>query len=211
MEINNSLYKATTIVGIKINGQTALAGDGQVTFGQSYVQKKTANKIRKLYNNTVIVGFAGGVADAFALLDKFEGMLQKFSGNLLRSCIELANLWRTDKTFRRLEAMMIAANKDNMYILSGMGDVIEPEYNIAAIGSGGAFALSAARALAANTTLTAAEVATKSLEIAADLCIYTNNNIVLEVLDAAAPKTPPTTEKPKEAKKPAPKTTKAKK
>ena len=172
--------EATTIVAVRRDGKTAICGDGQVTAGQSVVMKNNAVKVRRLYNDNVISGFAGSVADAFTLSQRFEEMLNKYSGNLMRSAVELAQLWRGDKVLRRLEAMMIVADKDELLVLSGMGDVIEPENGICAIGSGGNFALAAARALAAKTKLSAKEIAKEAILTAADLCVFTNNNITIE-------------------------------
>jgi len=173
-------FKGTTIVAVKRNGKTAIAGDGQVTSGQSVVLKNNAIKVRRIYDDKVVTGFAGTVADAFTLSERFEEMLQKYSGNLMRSAVELAQLWRGDKVLRRLEAMMIVADTSELLILSGMGDVIDPEDGVCAIGSGGNYALSAARALIANTYLSAKEIAVKALEIASDICVFTNRNIRVE-------------------------------
>ncbi len=172
--------KGTTICAVKRNGKIAVAGDGQVTAGQSVIMKGNAVKVRRIYNGSVVIGFAGTVADAFTLEEKFEEMLQKFSGNLLRSAVEVAQLWRRDNVMRKLEAMMIVADKNEVYILSGNGDVIEPDDGVCAIGSGGNYALSAAKALIRNTDLSAKEIAVKSLEIAGEICIYTNGNITVE-------------------------------
>ena len=172
--------RGTTICAIRKNGKTAIEGDGQVTIGQSVVFKNNAVKVRRIFNDQVVVGFAGSVADAFSLSERFEEMLNKFSGNLLRSAVELARLWRTDKILRQLEAMLIVADKDKLLIISGNGDVIEPQDDICAIGSGGNYALAAAKALARNTDYCAREIAQKSLEIASEICIFTNNNIVVE-------------------------------
>ncbi len=174
-------FRGTTIVAVKKNGVTAIAGDGQVTFSQSIVFKNNAKKVRKIFNDRVILGFAGSVADAFTLTERFEEMLQKYSGNLMRSAVELAELWRTDK-FRKLEAMMICADHDNLLIVSGSGEVIDPEDGICAIGSGGNYALAAARALAKETDLPADEIAKKAIEIAGEICIFTNGNITMEVI-----------------------------
>ena len=174
-------FRGTTIVAVRKNGVTAIAGDGQVTFSQSIVFKNNAKKVRKIFNDRVILGFAGSVADAFTLTERFEEMLQKYSGNLMRSAVELAELWRTDK-FRKLEAMMICADHDNLLIVSGSGEVIDPEDGICAIGSGGNYALAAARALAKETDLPADEIARKAIEIAGEICIFTNNNITMEVI-----------------------------
>lgn len=174
--------KATTICAVKRNGVTAIAGDGQVTQGQSVVMKNNAVKVRRIFHGKVVIGFAGAVSDAFTLSDKFEEMLNKYSGNLMRSAVELAQLWRGDKMLRKLEAMLIAANSDELLVLSGSGDVIEPEDGVCAIGSGGNFALSAARALYLETELSAELIARKALEIASDICIFTNKNIIVEVV-----------------------------
>ena len=174
-------FKGTTIVAVKKNGVTAIAGDGQVTFSQSIVFKNNAKKVRKIFNDRVILGFAGSVADAFTLTERFEEMLQKYSGNLMRSAVELAELWRTDK-FRKLEAMMICADHTTMLIVSGSGEVIEPDGGVCAIGSGGNYALAAARALAKETDLPADEIAKKAIEIAGEICIFTNGNITMEVI-----------------------------
>ena len=165
---------------MKRNGQTAIAGDGQVTLSQSVIFKNNAKKVRRIYNDKVVIGFAGSVADAFSLCERFEEMLNKFSGNLMRSAVELAQLWRSDKILRKLEAMMIVADREKMLILSGNGDVIEPEDNICAIGSGGNYALASAKALMQNTELSAKEIAQKSLKIASEICVFTNGNIIVE-------------------------------
>lgn len=170
----------TTICAVKKNGKTTIAGDGQVTMQQSVIFKNNAVKVRKIYNDKVIVGFAGSVADAFSLCERFEEMLNKFSGNLMRSAVELAQLWRGDKVLRRLEAMMIVADKDQVLILSGNGDVIEPTDGICAIGSGGNYALAAAKALMENTELTSREIAEKALRIAGKICIFTNDHLTIE-------------------------------
>ena len=172
----------TTICAVKRNGVTAIAGDGQVTFGESIVFKNNAQKVRRIYNGDVILGFAGSVSDAFTLCERFEGMLNKYSGNLLRSAVELAELWRNDKVGRRLEAMMITADKNTMVIVSGSGEVIEPDDGICAIGSGGNYALAAARALAEETDYPAEEIAVKALKIASKICIFTNDNIRVETV-----------------------------
>ncbi len=178
----NVEFHATTICGIKRNGQTAIAGDGQVTMGESVIFKSSATKVRRIYGGKVIMGFAGSVSDAFSLSEKFEGMLNKFSGNLMRSAVELAELWRDDKMGRKLEALMIVADKQSMFIVSGTGEVIEPDDGIAAIGSGGNYALAAARALVQNTDFSAEEIALKSLKIASEICVYTNDNIKVETV-----------------------------
>ena len=173
----------TTILCVRRDNVVAMAGDGQVTLG-NVVFKGTARKVRRVYHDKVIVGFAGATADAFTLVERFEGVLEKHSGNLMRSAIELAKQWRTDKALRHLEAMMITADATTTLIVSGNGDVIEPENGIAAIGSGGSYALSAARALAEHTTMDAEAVAREALKIAGDLCIYTNQNVTVEVIKA---------------------------
>ena len=175
-------FRGTTICAVKRDGKTAIAGDGQVTMGESVIFKSNAVKVKRIYNDKVVVGFAGRVADAFALSEKFEGMLQKFSGNLMRSAVELAELWRNDKVARKLEALLIVADKDTLLIVSGTGEVIEPESGICAIGSGGNYALAAARALAKNTDLPAEEIAKQSLLIASELCVFTNNHITVEIV-----------------------------
>ncbi len=172
--------RGTTIVGIKKNGKTVIAGDGQVTAGQQVIMKGNARKVRRLYNDKVVIGFAGSVADAFSLSELFEQMLNKYSGNLMRSAVELAQLWRGDKVLRQLEAMMIVADAEHMFVLSGVGDVIEPENGICAIGSGGNYALAAARALAKNTDMDAKQIAIEAMTIASEICIFTNNNLVVE-------------------------------
>jgi ATP-dependent HslUV protease subunit HslV len=176
-------FKGTTICAVRRNGQTAIAGDGQVTLSESVIFKSNAVKVRRIYDGSVILGFAGSVSDAFSLTERFEEMLNKYSGNLMRSAVELADLWRTDKMGRKLEAMMIVANKETMLILSGSGEVIEPDDGICAIGSGGNYALAAARALAKETTLSAEEIAKKSLLIASEICVYTNGHITVEKID----------------------------
>ncbi|MCL2751594.1 MAG: ATP-dependent protease subunit HslV [Firmicutes bacterium] len=170
----------TTIVAVKRGGTTAIAGDGQVTGGQSVVLKSNAVKVRRLYEGKVIMGFAGSVSDAFTLAERFEEMLQKYSGNLMRAAVELAQHWRGDKALRQLDAMMIVADKDHLLILSGVGDVIDPDGGTCAIGSGGNFALAAARALIAETELSAREIADKAIRIAGDICVFTNTTITIE-------------------------------
>ena len=176
------MFKGTTICAVKINGQTAIAGDGQVTMGESVVMKNGAKKVRRIYNGKVVIGFAGSVADAFALSEKFEAKLQQFAGNLPRAAVELAQEWRMDRAMRKLEAMLLAADKDNMLLISGTGEVIEPDDNVLAIGSGGNYALAAARALMENTDMSAAEVAGKALHIASTICVYTNDHIIVETV-----------------------------
>ena len=179
-EYNFSAFKGTTICAVKKGGKIAVAGDGQVTQGQSVIMKGNAVKVRRIYDGKIITGFAGSVADAFTLSEKFEEMLQKFSGNLLRSAVEVAQLWRRDNVMRKLEAMMIVADKENIYLLSGTGDVIEPDDGVCAIGSGGNYALAAAKALYRNTKLSASEIAKKALEIASEICVFTNGHITVE-------------------------------
>jgi len=175
---------ATTIFAIRHNGQCAMSGDGQVTLGNNVVMKHKAKKVRTLFNGQVIAGFAGSVADAFTLFEKFETKLEAYSGNLKRSAVELAKEWRSDKVLRKLEAMLIVMNKENMFLVSGTGEVIEPDDGILAIGSGGNFALSAGRALVKKAShLSASEIAQTALEIAGDICVYTNDHITLEVLE----------------------------
>jgi ATP-dependent HslUV protease subunit HslV len=171
----------TTIVAVRRNDQVVVAGDGQVSLGNT-VMKGNARKVRRLYNDQVIAGFAGGTADAFTLFEKFESHLQQHSGHLTRAAVELAKEWRSDRALRKLEAMLIVADKEASLLISGTGDVVEPEHGIVSIGSGGNFAMAAARALYDNTELSAQEIAEKSLEIAADICVYTNHNTVVEVL-----------------------------
>ena len=172
--------KGTTICAVKRNGQIAVAGDGQVTQGQNVIMKGNAVKVRRIFDGKIVTGFAGSVADAFTLSEKFEEMLQQFSGNLLRSAVEVAQLWRRDNVMRKLEAMMIVADKENIYLLSGTGDVIEPDDGVCAIGSGGNYALAAAKALYRNTDLSAREIAEKSLQIASEICVFTNGHITVE-------------------------------
>lgn len=180
----SSSFHATTIFGIHHNGKSAMAGDGQVTFGNAVIMKHSARKVRRLYNGKVIAGFAGSVADAFTLFEKFEGRLEEYNGNLQRAAVELAKEWRSDKVLRQLEAMLIVMNEDYLLLISGTGEVIEPDDGILAIGSGGNYALSAGRALKryAGDHLTAKEIAKSALEIAGEICVYTNNNIIVEEL-----------------------------
>jgi len=175
-------FHGTTIVSARRNGQVALGGDGQVTLG-NVVVKASARKVRRLYQERILAGFAGGTADAFTLFERFEAKLDKHQGNLLRSAVELAKDWRTDRVLRRLEAMLAVADRESSLIITGMGDVIEPEFGLVAIGSGGPYAQAAARALLENSQLDAESIVRKSLAIAADLCIYTNQNQTVEVLD----------------------------
>ncbi len=172
--------KGTTICGVRRNGQIAVAGDGQVTLGEHTVFKATAHKVRRIFNDSVVTGFAGTVADAFSLCERMEDKLTQCGGNLERAAVMLAQEWRSDKGMRQLDAMLIVANKDTMLIVSGTGEVIDPDDGIAAIGSGGNYALAAARALMQNTDLSAREIAEKALHVAASICVYTNDNIIVE-------------------------------
>ncbi|MBP6922585.1 MAG: ATP-dependent protease subunit HslV [Veillonella sp.] len=176
-------FHATTICAVKKDNRVAIAGDGQVTMGQSVVMKNTAQKVRRLYNGKIISGFAGSVADAFSLFDKFEAKLNQYNGQLLRSAVELAKEWRSDKVLRNLEALLLVTDGNTILMLSGNGEVIEPDDGICAIGSGGNYALAAARALTLNTELSAKEIAEKSLHIAADICVYTNHNVIVEEIE----------------------------
>ncbi|MDV5062362.1 ATP-dependent protease subunit HslV [Veillonella sp. YH-vei2232] len=176
-------FHATTICAVKKDNRVAIAGDGQVTMGQSIVMKNTAQKVRRLYNGKIISGFAGSVADAFSLFDKFEAKLNQYNGQLLRSAVELAKEWRSDKVLRNLEALLLVTDGNTILMLSGNGEVIEPDDGICAIGSGGNYALAAARALTLNTELSAKEIAEKSLHIAADICVYTNHNVIVEEIE----------------------------
>ena len=175
-------FHATTIVAVSHHGKTAIAGDGQVTFGQSAIMKSNARKVRRLYHGKVLAGFAGSVADAFTLFEKFEAKLEEFGGNLVRASVELAKDWRNDKFLRRLEAMLLVADAETILMLSGTGDVIEPDDGVAAIGSGGAYALSAARALRRHTDFSAEDIVRKSMAIAAEICVFTNDHIVFETV-----------------------------
>ena len=172
----------TTIISVRRGQKVAIGGDGQVTLG-NIVLKSSARKIRRLYNETILAGFAGGTADAFTLFERFEAKLDKHQGNLMRSAVELAKDWRTDRILRRLEAMLAVADKESSLILTGTGDVVEPEHGLIAIGSGGAFAQASALSLLENTELDPAEIVRKSLSIAGDICIYTNKQITIEQLD----------------------------
>ncbi|KFB66259.1 ATP-dependent protease subunit HslV [Candidatus Accumulibacter vicinus] len=175
-------YHGTTILSVRRGKRVAMGGDGQVTLGHLII-KASARKVRRIYQGRILAGFAGGTADAFTLFERFEAKLDKHQGNLLRSAVELAKDWRSDRALRRLEAMLAVADQENSLIITGNGDVLEPEYGIVAIGSGGAFAQAAARALVENSELDPAEVVRKSLQIASDLCIYTNQNFTIEVLE----------------------------
>jgi ATP-dependent HslUV protease subunit HslV len=181
MEKGNTMFHATTILCVRRNSAVAIGGDGQVTMGNT-VLKHNARKIRKMYGDKVIAGFAGATADAFTLFEKFEEKLEAYRGNIARAAVELAKDWRTDKILRRLEALLIVADREHTFIISGNGDVIEPEEGIAAIGSGGPFAQAAARALFENTALGAREIIEKAMKIASGICIYTNENISVEEL-----------------------------
>lgn len=173
-------FKGTTIVAVKNETGCAIAGDGQVTLGETTIMKHTAKKVRRIYNGNVVVGFAGTVADAFALCDRFEAKLEQFGGGLSRAAVALAQEWRSDKAMRQLQALLICADKDELLIISGTGEVIAPDDGIAAIGSGGMFALAAARALKNNTPLSAREIAEKAILIASEICVYTNDNVTVE-------------------------------
>jgi len=175
------MFHATTILAVRSNERTVLAGDGQVTFGQT-VMKQGARKIRRLYHDQILAGFAGSAADSFALFSRFEAKLEQYRGNFERAAVELARDWRTDRALRRLEAMMVVADKGSMFLLSGTGDLIQPDDGIVGIGSGGAYALAAARALTKHTSLSAREIAESAMRIAADICIYTNDQLVIEEL-----------------------------
>jgi ATP-dependent HslUV protease subunit HslV len=172
---------ATTILAVRHHEHTVMAGDGQVTFGNT-VLKQRAKKIRRLYNDSILAGFAGSAADSFALFSRFESKLEQYRGNLERSAVELARDWRSDRLLRRLEAMLVVADKRSTFVLSGTGDLIEPDDGIVAVGSGGPFALAAARALARHSQLDAKQIATEAMTIAADICIYTNPNLTIEEL-----------------------------
>ncbi|SPF54923.1 peptidase component of the HslUV protease [Candidatus Desulfosporosinus infrequens] len=176
------MFHATTIVAVKKGEHVAIAGDGQVTFGQATVMKHKARKVRRLFHGKVIAGFAGSVADAFTLFDKFEQKLEEYHGNLQRAAVELAKEWRTDKMLRNLEALLLVADAQNLLILSGSGEVIEPDDGIAAIGSGGNYALAAARALVKHTDLQTAEIVREAMLVAASICVYTNEQIIVEEL-----------------------------
>ncbi|NOZ55850.1 MAG: ATP-dependent protease subunit HslV [Calditrichaeota bacterium] len=174
-------FHATTILGVRHNGQVALGGDGQVTYGDT-IMKQSARKVRRVYENRVLAGFAGTAADAFTLFERFEEKLEQYRGNLGRAAVELAKDWRTDRYLRRLEAQLIVMDQEHTYLLSGNGDVIEPDDEVVAIGSGADYALAAARALVRHSTLTAEEVVREALKIASELCIYTNGNLTIERL-----------------------------
>ena len=176
-------YRGTTILAVKRAGQVVVGGDGQVSLGNT-VMKGNARKVRRLFHNKVIAGFAGGTADAFTLFERFEQKLEMHQGHLVRAAVEMAKDWRTDRALRRLEALLIVADKSGILMISGNGDVVEPEEDLIAIGSGGSFATSAARALYDNTEMSAREIVEKSLGIAADICVYTNNNLTIETLES---------------------------
>jgi ATP-dependent HslUV protease subunit HslV len=180
--MTEAVFHGTTILSVRRGARVALGGDGQVTLG-NIVVKATARKIRRLYQDRILAGFAGGTADAFTLFERFESKLEKHQGNLLRSAVELAKDWRTDRILRRLEAMLAVADREHSLIITGSGDVLEPELGLVAIGSGGAYAQAAARGLLENTDLAPADIVKKSLAIAGDLCIYTNQNHLIETLD----------------------------
>ncbi|MGD7021089.1 ATP-dependent protease subunit HslV [Rossellomorea vietnamensis] len=177
-------FHATTIFAVRHKGECAMSGDGQVTFGNAVVMKHTAKKVRKLFNGKVVAGFAGSVADAFTLFEMFEGKLQEFNGNLQRAAVELAKQWRSDKVLRKLEAMLIVMNEEDLLLISGTGEVIEPDDGILAIGSGGNYAIAAGRALKnmSGEQLNAEQIAKAALETAAEICVYTNHNIIVEKL-----------------------------
>lgn len=173
------LMRSTTVILVKRDGKTAMAGDGQVTFGET-ILKKNARKIRRIYDGKVLVGFAGATADAFSLFSRLESKLEEFQGRLERAAVELSKDWRTDKVLRHLEALLIAADKDNAFLISGKGDVIASDEGLLAVGSGSMYAIAAARALLKHTSLSAREIAEEALRIASDICIYTNSEIILE-------------------------------
>lgn len=177
------IIKGTTIVGVKKNSQVALAGDGQVTLSDNTIIKHGANKVRTLYNNKVLAGFAGSAADAVTLFEKFEAKLEKCQGNLQKAAVELAKDWRLDRVLRRLEALMVVCDSDTLLVISGSGEIIEPDDNVIAIGSGGPYALAAAKALYKYTDLSSKDIAVESLKVTAEICVYTNNNITFECLE----------------------------
>ena len=177
-----SEFRGTTIIGIKKGGRVAIAGDGQVTFGNNTIIKHGAKKVRRLYEDKVIAGYAGSVADALTLCEKFEANLENYQGNLQRAAVELAKEWRTDRILRRLEAMLLAATKEMLLLISGTGEVIEPDDDVAAVGSGAPYALAAARALLRHTELPAGEIALAAMKVASEICVYTNERIVIEEL-----------------------------
>src|SRR5699024_3334641 len=184
--MSNDIH-ATTIFAVQHNGQSSMSGDGQVTLGNQVVMKHKAQKVRRLYNGEVVAGFAGSVADAFSLFEKFEGKLEEYNGNLMRASVELAKEWRSDQVLRKLEAMLIVMNQEQMFLLSGTGEVIEPDDGILAIGSGGNFALSAGRALKRySPNLTAKDISEAALQIASEICVFTNDQIITEVIEGGA-------------------------
>ena len=176
------MFQGTTILAVKIGDKVAVAGDGQVTFGNTTIIKHSARKVRRLYEGKVIAGFAGAVADSLTLCEKFEGKLESYQGNLQRAAVELAKEWRTDRVLRRLEALLIAASSDALLMISGTGEVIEPDDGIAAVGSGAPYALAAARALLRNADLPPGKIAGEALKIASEICVYTNDQIIIEEL-----------------------------
>jgi ATP-dependent HslUV protease subunit HslV len=180
-ETKSVQVRSTTVLLVRRNGKVAMAGDGQVTVGET-VMKASARKVRRLYNDKILAGFAGATGDAFSLLTRFEGKLEQYHGNLDRAAIELSKEWRTDKVLRHLEALLVVADDKNSFLLSGNGDVISPDDGLLAIGSGGSYALAAARALVKNTEMSAREIATEAMQIAGEICIYSNSNIVVEEL-----------------------------
>lgn len=186
MSNDETKWHGTTILSVRKNGEVVIAGDGQVTFGNTVI-KSRANKVRRLSSGTVIAGFAGATADAFTLFERLEGKLEQHPQQLTRACVELAKDWRTDRYLRRLEAMMAVADAEHSLILSGNGDVLEPEDGLIGIGSGGPFALSAARALINQMDLDAQQIAERSMQIAADMCIYTNTNLTIEIISKTGP------------------------
>jgi len=175
------IIRSTTVLLVRRNGKVAMAGDGQVTVGET-VMKASARKVRRLYNDKIIAGFAGATGDAFSLLTRFEGKLEQYHGNLDRAAIELSKEWRTDKILRHLEALLVVADDKSSFLLSGNGDVISPDDGLLAIGSGGSYALAAARALVANTEMSAREIAAEAMRIAGEICIYSNSNVIVEEL-----------------------------
>jgi ATP-dependent HslUV protease, peptidase subunit HslV len=179
--MDDTVIRATTVICVRRDGQVALAGDGQVTVGNT-IMKHGAAKVRRLYHDKIIAGFAGSAADAFALFSRFEAKLEEYRGNMERSVVELAKDWRMDKYLRQLQAMLIVANSERSYLVSGTGDLIQPDDGILAIGSGGSYALAAARAMMKHTALSASQIADESLRVAAEICIYTNDNITVETL-----------------------------
>jgi ATP-dependent HslUV protease subunit HslV len=176
------MFQGTTIIAVKKGDRVAIAGDGQITFGNNTVIKHGAKKVRRLYENKVIAGYAGSVADALTLCEKLETKLENFQGNLIRAAVELAKEWRTDRVLRRLEALLLAASKETLLLISGTGEVIEPDDNIAAVGSGAPYALAAARALSRNSDLEPGEIVQEALKIASEICVFTNDRIIIEEL-----------------------------